>query len=256
MSYAFKYKEDLEKNGFEKSLITFRRRHLLDMFHRLKSKNIVEVGCGTEPIFCWFTSFDRAQIIERSKEFCELAKLKLKEIQGSQSNLSALDVSIENSSFEDCNNFLPDVDFVVLSSILHEVDDPEKFLCHLRSLLKGGEHLYINVPNANSLHRLLAYHAGMIKSTTEISSRGTFFETKRVFTMQALCDLINKCGFDMIESGSSVLKPFTHAQMDRLFDLDQENNESLFEALFYADKVTPGLGSEIWMLVQARKSYL
>ena len=255
LSYAIKYKEDLEKKGFEKSLINFRRRHLLDVFDRLKSKNIVEVGCGTEPIFRWYTSFDKVQIIERSTDFCEIAKLELEGLQGRQSESAKLDVLIENIAFEDCTDFLPEVDFVVLSSILHEVNDPEEFLCHLQSLLKGGEHIYVNVPNANSLHRLLAYHSGMIKSTTEISVRGTFFETKRVFTIEALSKLMDNCGFDIVESGSVALKPFTHSQMDKIFDLDQKDNESLFEALFYADRVTPGLGSEIWMLVRARENH-
>lgn len=256
LSYALKYKEDLEKRGFEKSLINFRRRHLLDIFDSLKPKNILEVGCGTEPIFCWFNSFDKVQIIERSKEFCEIARLELGELQGRLPEYAKLDVSIENIAFEECSDFLPEVDFVVLGSILHEVDNPEVFLSHLKSLLKGGEHIYVNVPNANSLHRLLAYQCGIIKSITEISFRGAFFETKRVFTIETLSKLMDKCGFDIVESGSVALKPFTHAQMDKIFDLDQKDNDSLLEALFYADRVTPGMGSEIWMLVSARKNHL
>jgi hypothetical protein len=256
LNYSLKYSSDLCKEGFEKHLVDFRRRHILQIFSRYNPKNIVEVGCGTEPIFCWYSQCETICIVERSKDFCEAALYEFDRLKNLDSSYSKINISIINSSFEDCHDLGSEIDFVVLSSILHEVDNVEIFLKHLKALLSGGEYIYINVPNANSLHRLIAYHSGMIQSPTEISERGVFFETKRVFTFEQLAELVNLCGFHMVDSGTTALKPFTHAQMDRIFDQKKIDNEKLFEALFDSDRIIPGVGSEIWMLLKVNNNGL
>ncbi len=250
LSYASKYTSDLNKEGFEKSMVAFRRRQILQIFSRYSPKNIVEVGCGTEPIFCWYNECKTIRIIERSKEFCEIALSELNRLKNLDHEYSKMNISIMNTSFEDCHDLGSNIDFVVLSSILHEVDDVEIFLHHLRTLLSGGEHLYINVPNANSLHRLIAYHSGMIHNPSEISERGDFFETKRVFTFERLAELVDLCGFHIVDHGTVALKPFTHSQMDKVFDQDNNDNDKLFDGLFYSDKIISGIGSEIWMIIK------
>lgn len=250
LNYALKYGSDLCKEGFEKSLVHFRRKHLLEIFRLYNPKNIVEVGCGIEPIFSWYSDCKKIQIIERSKEFCDAASSELIRLRKENDKYKKIDISIKNVSFESCYDLDAQIDFVILSSILHEVDDAKFFLQHLKTLLKGEECIYINVPNANSLHRLLAHQAGIIEDTAEISKRGDFFETKRVFTAQELAELVDLCGFNILDSGTAVLKPFTHAQMDKIFDRNTESNVAILGALFDSDRIVPGLGSEIWMLVK------
>ena len=250
LNYALNYSSDLSKEGFESALVHFRRKHLMEILRSYNSQSIVEVGCGTVPIFSWFSECKKIQIIERSREFCELASSMLIRRRKENDKYEKIDITIRNISFESCFDLGAQIDFVILSSILHEVDNAEIFLKHLKNLLKGDEFIYINVPNANSLHRLLARQAGIIKDTAEISKRGAFFETKRVFEAKELAALVNLCGFDIIDSGTAVLKPFTHAQMDKIFDRNTESNEALLDALFDSDAIVPGLGSEIWMIVK------
>lgn len=249
MSYASRYKKDIDSGGFEKNLVNYRRQHLIDILTNLGSKRIVEIGCGTDPIFCWYENFEKVTIIERSRDFCDIANSYL----NGQDRNNSQNISIINKSFEECQDLGPKVDFIVLSSILHEVDNPKIFMDHLKSLVKGDEHIYINVPNAKSLHRLIAFQAGIIKDQTEISSRGTFFNTMRVFTVDDLTDLVVSSGFTVESSGTIGLKPFTHAQMATVFtDLNRES-EQLTKALFNSDDIVPGIGSEIWMLIKRNK---
>ena len=244
------YKKDIDSGGFEKKLINYRRRHLIRLFANLDSKNIVEIGCGTQPIFCWYNNFKKITIIERSKEFCDIAISLLDDQDNEKSN----NISIINNSFEECRNLDEYTDFIVLSSILHEVDNPKLFMNHLKSLLKGGEHIYVNVPNAHSLHRLIALEAGIIKEQKEISSRGTFFKTMRVFSVDDLKDLAISSGFTVVDFGTLGLKPFTHEQMDKIINDSYSDSELLTEALFNSDNIVPGMGSEIWMLLKANKN--
>jgi hypothetical protein len=187
LSYAQKYKNDIDGGGFEKILVNFRRKHLIDIFTKLHSRNIVEIGCGTEPIFTWFSDCSKIEIIERSSDFCFAAAEQLKIFNKMNDNI--IDIFINNVSFEDCKKFVFKPDVIVLSGVLHEVDDVELFLKHLKSLISGDEYIYVNVPNANSLHRLLAFHSGIIDDLSEISKRGNYFGHKRGFFTQNL-DLI------------------------------------------------------------------
>jgi len=254
LNYALKYKKDIDNGGFEKNLVNFRRRHLIDIFIKLGSKNIVEIGCGTEPLFCWYSNYDKIQIIERSVDFCLAAQQELDRLKNINSKQFNSHISIDNIPFEDCKKLEQPVDMVILSGVLHEVDDAGLFLHHLRSLLEENEYVYINVPNANSLHRLLAFHSGMIDDLSEISERGNFFGHKRgFFTLDELTSLVKQSGFEVIDSGSVALKPFTNAQMDKLFDNDNIANEALLDALFYPDNFLEGMGSELWMLVNLNK---
>jgi hypothetical protein len=130
LNYALKYGSDLCKEGFEKSLVNFRRKHLLKIFKLYKPKSIVEVGCGTEPIFTWYSDCKKIQIIERSKEFCEAASSELIRLRKENDKYKKIDISIKNVSFESCYNIGTQIEFVILSSILHEVDNAKFFLQH------------------------------------------------------------------------------------------------------------------------------
>ena len=249
LNYALKYKKDIDSGGFEKNLVNYRRRQLIEIFTKFGSKNIVEVGCGTDPIFCWFTNFKKITIIERSREFCDIANAFLDD----QKNANSESVSIINKSLEDCKDLGAESDFIVLSSILHEVDNPKSFMNHLKSMLKGEEYIYINVPNANSLHRLIALEAGIIKNQSEVSSRGSSFNTMRVFTIDDLKNLAVSSGFFVEDYGTIGLKPFTHVQMDKIIDNKNSASKVLTKALFNSDNIVKGIGSEIWMLLRVSK---
>jgi len=62
--------------------------------------------------------------------------------------------------------------------------------------------------------------------------------------------ILIKFGFNIVDQGSIALKPFTNAQMNRLFTDDEKENNILLEAILYPDKFLPEMGSELWVLVK------
>ena len=121
-------------------------------------------------------------------------------------------------------------DFIILSSVLHELDEPAKMLKAVYELCGTDTVVHINVPNANSLHRLIAIEAGLISDVHEQSAQMQKMQRRRTYDMDVLKKEMDEAGFQVVDSGSYFIKPFTHYQMQRCLD------EKIFD-----DKVLLGL---------------
>ena len=108
------------------------------------------------------------------------------------------------------------------------------------------------MPNAKSFHRLLALESGIINTEFHLSENNIALEQTSIFDLSTLSELIENNGFEIIESGSYFVKPFTHAQMANLIDQQIINNEML-EGFYNMEKYMPGLGSEIYVNVKIKK---
>lgn len=125
-------------------------------------------------------------------------------------------------------------------------------LAAARKLCNTSGVLHVNVPNARSLHRLLAVSMGLIPEP------GAPSETQRRMQQRAAtydaaslrADLM-AAGFEVVQQGSLLVKPFTHAQMQSLLDSGFMTSAMLdgFDKLV---NELPDLGSEIW--ANARKT--
>lgn len=78
--------------------------------------------------------------------------------------------------------------------------------------------IHVNVPNANSLHRLLAKSMGIINSTKDFSENNIRLQTESIFDLESLSELVKKHKFQIIDEGSYFIKPFTHSQMQKIID--------------------------------------
>ena len=136
-------------------------------------------------------------------------------------------------------------DVVIISSLLHEVEDATSILEKLHSIINPNTIVHVNVPNAKSFHRILAYEMGLIDSVYEMSPTNLLLQQHSVFDLKSLSSLINDCGFEIIDSGSYFIKPFSHNQMAQLIKEKFLNMNSL-DGLFKMTKYMPDLGSEIY----------
>ena len=225
---------------FERILESYRRGAVINYIHQNNSKKILEVGCGVNPIF---TSLDQAckvTVIEPSKELFDIALFKSKCYKNSR----VVNTILED--FESSNEF----DLIVLSSILHEVTDKKKFMEKVLSLSGTGTKIYINVPNAKSIHRLLAVCMGLIEDEFEISdTQLKMQQLSKPFTTESLSNFVQNCGFHVIDFGTIFVKPFTHKQMQSLVD-SAFLNEDILNGLNKLALYLPEIGSEIWMSVK------
>ena len=135
---------------------------------------------------------------------------------------------------------------IICSGLLHEVERPDLLLECIKKECNHDTVVHINVPNANSMHRLLALECGYIQNTHDMSTRNKDLQQHNVFDMESLTTLVKAKGMKIEASGSYFIKPFTHAQMEKSLEAGILLEEIL-DGLYHMEKYMPGLGSEIYV---------
>lgn len=231
-----------DEQGFEKYQVYFRRKKVIELFNKYEHLSVLEIGCGLEPQFSYldFEGVERYTVVEPVTEFCKKA---LQEDNADKITL--------------INDFLENVEsdekysLIICSSLLHEVEDQVKLLKKIYDMCDEKSIVHINVPNAKSFHRLLAKEMGLIQDEHDFSNRDVWRQHTRVFDMETLKGLLNYCGFEIVDSGSYFVKPFTHDQMMKCLDAEIISNE-LIMGLEAMTKYMPNLGSDIYCDVRKK----
>lgn len=236
------YTDEFLSLPFERTQELFRREAILECITKNGYKNILEVGCGIEPIFTSLPDSINCTVVEPSTRFFEIAKVKAKNYKNAQ----VVNVTIEN--FEKDSDY----DLVILASVLHEVVEKEAFIKKIWQLSSDNTTLYINVPNAKSVHRLLAVSMGIIKEATELSSTQIKMQQMSTpYTVETLSGFLNISGFSVSSYGTLFFKPFTHEQMQNLINTGFLTNDML-RGFYGMTQFFPEFGSEIWMMANKK----
>ncbi len=242
--YTAKYAAQYQGQGqgwFERVLVAARRQQVFASLNAYPHRSLLEVGCGLEPLFTYWTEFDRCTIVEPSSEFVAKAR------------------AAAPAGVEVFKGFLEDVvseierhapfDFVVLSSLLHEVPDAPRLLATVRRLCSTATVVHVNVPNVYSFHRLLALEMGAIRDLFEQSETEKKFQRHTRFDRATLNSLLERCGFEVLRFGTYFVKPFTHAQMELLIDSGTLEHRAL-KGLERMTKYLPEMGCEMFAEVR------
>jgi hypothetical protein len=240
-NYSKKYLEN--ENSFEKYQVYYRRKNTIEQINLFNHDRMLEVGCGMEPLFEYFDDYESMSVIEPGDAFFRNAVEK---------SVRKSNVRVINDLFEDAQLNDEPIDFILVSSLLHEIPRLDNFLITLKSHCSKDTVAHINVPNSDSFHRILAYKSGLIKKPEEFSDNNRKFQINRIFNSSTLKDLVEDSGFDIINSGSYFVKPFTHLQMKLLLD----NNiitETALDGFYNMIEYLPNLGSEIYVNVKLKK---
>ncbi len=139
-----------------------------------------------------------------------------------------------------------DFEMVICSSLLHEVVNADELLKGIRSICNSETIVHINIPNKNSIHRILAYESQIISDTEVFSERNRMFQQNRVLGLSELRELVENNGFKIVDEGSFFIKPFSHIQMQRLLEC-AIIDESVLDGFYELEKYIPGFGSEIFV---------
>jgi 2-polyprenyl-3-methyl-5-hydroxy-6-metoxy-1,4-benzoquinol methylase len=237
------YAKNYIEQPFEEVLVHYRKKKILELINKYEHKRILEIGCGLDPFFNCFRDFEKLVILEPSTYFYENAKTILL-----NDKRLIPKVNIINNYLENCINELAEFnfDFILVSGLLHEIKNVSSFLKNLRLILTENTTIHVNVPNANSFHRILALEMGLINSVFKMSETNLRLEQQIVFDSHSLSELIIEHGYKIINSGSYFIKPFTHKQMAEL-KVSQIIDEKLLDGLFNMAKYMPELGAEIFI---------
>lgn len=238
--YVIKYAEE----PFEREMVRVRKKVVVEQCVKYNASSVLEVGCGLEPLFADYKAYERMTIVEPSRTFAENARM-LAADAGVPNKVRVIVDYIESAStmlLESKDSF----DFIVVSSLLHEVDESKALLNAIKNLCGRNTIVHINVPNAKSLHRLIALESGMISDEHDLSSQQIKMQRRRTYDMESLQNEINDAGFDIVSSGFYFIKPFTHAQMQACLDANIIDKKVL-KGLEGISKYIPEYGSEMYI---------
>ena len=232
------YAEEYARSPSEPLQVGFRRRRVLARVAVRAPRRLLEIGCGEAPLFLDLPGV-ACTVVEPAPAFAEHAR---------RLGAGRPDVVVVQAPAEDV---VPDevggrFDMVVVSGLLHEVPDPQQLLASARTLCAPGGVLHVNVPSAHSLHRLLAVAMGLIPHPAAESANQRRLQQQRVYDASGLERELAAAGFVVRERGSILVKPFTHAQMQRLVD-DGFLTPELLDGLDRLTEQLPDPGSATWL---------
>jgi len=107
-------------------------------------------------------------------------------------------------------------DVIEMGFVLEHVDDPAFMLKKYSKFLKKGGVIFIAVPNAKSLHRMIGFEAGLIDDIYKLSEYDIKLGHKRYFDVDIISRMVIDSGFKIIKSSGLLLKPITTSQIAQL----------------------------------------
>ena len=244
-SYAERYAAQYAAGSFETRLVAIRRRQVVHWLARYRARRILEVGCGLEPLFDHYRDFDAWRIVEPVSDFTARARQRA----GADQRITVWDGYLEERTELLADD---DLDFIIVSCLLHEVSEPRALLDAVRSLCMNATIVHVTVPNMLSFHRLLALEMGLIADVFETSEMDRTFGHHGRFDQERLTELLRAAGFSITESGTYFVKPFTHTQMDAILRTGAFP-PSLIAGLEQMTKYMPAHGCELYANVRKRE---
>ena len=240
-NYWDKYTSDY---SFEFTLNMYRQKHLLKILNDLKPRRVLEIGGGFNPFCEKYQKFEEYTIIEPgTAPFNSL-------VERFSSNTT---IALYNEFFEDYAVAInqKSYDFIILNGVLHEVRDADLFLKQIEKIMSEHTTVYINVPNANSMHRLIGVASGFIKSVTEKTERNLALEQTEIYSPSSLSSLVHASMTDsvILQMGTFFLKPFTHAQMQECLRMGVID-EKVLDGLYSVSAEFSDFGAELYCLVR------
>jgi SAM-dependent methyltransferase len=227
--------------AFEPIQAAYRRKRVLAEIERHQPARLLEVGCGHAPLFTDLRNM-LVTVVEPSPVFAENAR---------QQSRQRTDVRVVQAFIEDVPPLPDPMDMIIVSCLLHEVDDPQALLRAVRRLCSTETVVHVNVPNARSLHRLLAVAMGLISAPAEISETQRTMQQRATYDRDTLHAELERAGFAVQDGGSLFVKPFTHAQMQRLVE-QQFLTPAMLDGFDRLVEFLPELGSELWVNAKVR----
>lgn len=230
-----RYTADYLALPFEATQAAMRRRLVLEQIGRWRPATLLEVGCGLAPLFTDLPGVD-CTVVEPTQAFAERA---LQLADGRRR------VRVHHGYLHDLAADAAGFDMVIVGCLLHELPEPDAFLAAVRRRCASHTVLHVNVPNAHSLHRLLAVAMGLIDTPFALSDTQRRMQQRGTYDLAGLQEALATAGFRTLDSGSLFVKPFTHAQMQELQD-SGFLTPALLEGLYRLVEWLPAHGSEIY----------
>lgn len=172
-------------------------------------RSALELGCGKG---LWtqllLQRYDRVDVVDGSPEL-----LKSLVPGGNPRATMIAHAAMAEEFLVTCSNTWQ---HIYMTFLLEHLEDPVAVLQRVGMCLDPDGMLMVAVPNADSIHRVLALRAGMIRSTDELSANDILVGHRRVYTRDLLRAHLRRAGFLITEEKSIGLKPLSLKQLEGL----------------------------------------
>jgi 2-polyprenyl-3-methyl-5-hydroxy-6-metoxy-1,4-benzoquinol methylase len=181
----------------------------------------------------------KLDVVEATPEF--LAEARARRLRN---------VSLHEAMIED---FRPQeqYDRIFATWILTHLLDSGRVLEQFRSWLKPGGLLLVAVPNVRVLSRQWAQKMGYLEDLYALTENDRNHGHLRAYDRQRLNRELTSRGYDIVEQGGLMLKPFADFQMDELY-ASGLLGETHIEGLFRLGREYPDLASAIYAVCRVR----
>jgi len=133
-------------------------------------------------------------------------------------------------------------DTIVMSHVLEHISEPVRILKKIHDWLVPGGVFLVSVPNAKSIHRIVAVEMGLLSSEYELNQRDHELGHFRVYDRETLVSHIEAAGFSIVESGGYFLKPVSNGQIEKNWTAE------MIEGFYRAGKYFPDNCAEIFVV--------
>ena len=174
------------------------------------AKSVLSLGIGHEVV-----SKALMNLLESNLESYHIVEGSPEIIKNFQDANSDAKIEVFHSYFDD---FEPTkkYDAIEMGFVLEHVDDPLLIVNRFKHFLSDNGSMYISVPNARSLHRLIGHEAGLLNDIYQLSPQDYELGHKRYFDLDKIKEVINEEGLRVIKDRGLMLKPITGAQINTL----------------------------------------
>lgn len=135
-------------------------------------------------------------------------------------------------------------DNVFAAHILEHVEDPAGILRRAISWLDSSGRIFVAVPNALSLHRLVGVKMGLLTSATDLNDGDRRIGHRRVYTPEALAADVRAAGLRIVAEGGVLLKPLSNGQIEAQW------SPELIEGYYELGKEFPRHTAEIFIVCE------
>jgi 2-polyprenyl-3-methyl-5-hydroxy-6-metoxy-1,4-benzoquinol methylase len=232
-AYKEAYTEKFPYHWDEELLLQAYAKKLVEQLSQQRELRVLSLGIGGQRVSRTIReelSVSEYHILEGSKDIIDRYRSE---------TFPPPNVTIHHTYFETAEFDAP-FDAIEMGFVLEHVDDPGFILRKFRKLLKPEGLLFVAVPNARSLHRLLGHSAGVLKDLYALSQYDLELGHKRYFDSKTIAQLIHESGYTILEEFGLVLKPLTTSQLLQLA-LDTRIENALIEVGYENPDIANGI---------------
>ena len=198
-------------------------------------KKILNLGLGNGKTSKILDEFVKEQtVVEGSKKIIDLFSFKSHK------------TTFVESYFE---NYNTDKKFEVIlaNHVLEHVNDPVELMkAKFSNWLMNDGIIFVTVPNAKSLHRLIGKEMELLKCEYDLNNSDREGGHQRVYDISILKDHIEKAGFEIVDFGGYNIKLVSLMQM-------KDWSQALLDAIFeVSKKMPPDICANIWATVRKK----